>query len=302
MMGKVKTIQDYESRIRELYAEIKKQETKIKRCTSVKAPKKDIALVKKKLEADLETLKSQLYNQLKVWADLVDITIFQSPEEHYPWEEKDLGHPVRKMLTKAEISIEQTADYQAYYQGVGYAGWVPFIVERKGGKEAKKGQGIPNDVYATLSSAHSRETFYKEIKRFKADTRFTQMYLIAECSYEDYIKYIPAYNGVDKNGHAKRNTNHIGVSVATREATIAGLEMRGCHVIFAGSRGRAIKMYKDLLRQWVIKNYTTVLGLGAEPYNDAKALSDKIAYHEAELLALRASLAGIKKQQGEVEA
>lgn len=295
MMGKVKTIQDYEARIRELYSQIKTQEVKIKKCVSLKAPKKDITIVRKQLEADLETLKSQLYNQLKVWAGLVDVTIFQSPEEHYPWKEEDLGHPVRKMLTKAEINIEQTADYQAYYQGIGYAGWIPFIVERKGGKEAKKGQGIPNDVYATLSSAHSRETFYKEIKRFKADPRFTEMYLIAECSYEDYIKYVPAYNGTDGHGHAKRNTKHIGVSVGTREATIAGLEMRGCHVIFAGNRSRAIKMYKDLLRQWIIKNYDTVLELDKVTYDDLKALSEKKARLEVELQALNASLAMIEE-------
>jgi len=296
-VGKVKTIQDYEARIRELHAQIKTQETKITKCLSLKAPKKDIAVVKKQLEADIETLKSQLNNQLKVWADLVEVIIFQSPEEHYPWKEEDLGHQVRKMLTKAEIKIEQTADYQAYYQGVGYAGWIPFIVERKGGKEDKKGQGIPNDIYATLSSAHSRETFYKEIKRFKDDSRFHEMYLIAECSYEDYIKYVPAYNGRDDNGHAKRNTNHIGVSVATREATIAGLEMRGCHVIFAGNRARAIKMYKDMIRQWLIKNYPIVLKLDRVVYNDLKVISEKIAYHEAELQALNASRARLEEAE-----
>lgn len=280
-MGKVKTISDYESQIKILYSQIQEQKAKIEKCNNLKAPKKDIALVKKKLLEELVDLESQMWTQRSSWAHLAKLIIFQSPEEHYPWTSEELGYEVRKMLTKKEISIEQTADYQAYYEGNGYAGWIPFIVERKGGKEKTKPN--PNDLYSTLSNEKSRQTFYKEILRFKEDSRFTEMYLIAECSYEDFIKYIPAFNGTDGHGHAKRNVNHIGVSVGTREATIAGLEMRGCHVIFSGSRPRAIKMYRDLLRQWLLKNYDTVLGLNKIPYDDVEFLKTKKARLEAEL-------------------
>lgn len=292
-MGKTKSIQDYEGKIKELYTQLREQEIKIEKCSTLEAPKRDINLLKKKLLVDLGSLQSQMYNQTSAWADLVDVIIFQSPEEHYPWEAEKLGYPIRKMLTKKQILIDQTADYQAYYTGTGYAGWFPFIVERKGGKEEKKGKGIPNDLYATLSNEKSRETFYKEIERFKADKRFNQMYLIAECSYDDYIKYIPRYNGIDDRGHAKRNVNHVGVSVATREATIAGLEMRGCHVIFAGSRDRAIKMYKDLIRQWLLKNYSTVLGLDKDLYNNEEFLKTKKARLEAELLYVNDALGAL---------
>lgn len=289
-MGKVKTIEDYEAKIKELHPQIQELRAKIEKCSTLKAPKKDIAIVKKKLTEELVSLESQMWTQRSKWAEFVKVIVFQSPEEHYPWTEEDLGYEVRKMLTKKEISIEQTADYQAYCEGKGYGCWLPFIVERKGGKVSKKGQGIPNDLYATLSNEKSRQTFYKEIERFKEDKRFTQMFLIAECSYEDYIKYIPAYNGRDESGHAKRNTNHIGVSVGTREATIAGLEMRGCHVIFSGSRDRAIKMYRDLIRQWLLKNYDVVLGLNKTPYDDLKYLETKKAQLEAELSYVNDSL------------
>lgn len=231
---------------------------------------------------DSETLKNKMYTQLSGFASNMKVIIFQSPEEKYPWTTEELSHEVRPMLTKKQIKIEQTADYQAYYQGPGFAGWFPFLVERKA-----------EDLYNTLSNKESRETFYREIGRFKADPRFSQMYLISELSYGDFLKYVPRFSGRDENGKPKRNVNHIAVSVETREATIAGLYIRGCNVIFAGSRKRAIKMYKDLLRQWLMKNYVSLLGLDKVRYDDRAALINKIAYHEAELEALNASLARI---------
>lgn len=228
---------------------------------------------------DNKTLLRKRYNRLSSFADLVEITTFQSPEEKHPWLSEELGHNVRPMLTKKQIKIEQTADYQAYYQGPGFAGWFPFLVERKA-----------EDLYSTLSNEESRSRFYDEISRFKADERFSEMYLIAECSYEDFLKYVPRFSGRDENGRPKRNKNHISVSVQTREATIAGLYIRGCSVIFAGSRSRAIKMYKDLLRQWILKNYDVMLGLNVEPYNDLKHLQEKKARLEAELKAVCGAL------------
>ena len=46
-------------------------------------------------------------------------------------------------------------------------------------------------------------------------------------------------------------------------------------MIFAGNRKRAIKMYKDLLRQWILKNYATILKLDVEPFNDLLELQKK---------------------------
>jgi len=206
--------------------------------------------------------KEPSYSQLSKWADLVSITISQSQQEWYPWTEEELGFPVIPMLKKKEtkkIKIPiQTGDYIAFYSTPSGEGWVQFVIERKGGKRGKSG---PHDLYGTLSSIENRTNLYEEIQRFKDDSRFEAMYLIAECTYQEYCSYVPEYSGRDENGKSKRNIYHISMSVESREATIAGLYIRGCNVIFAGAREKAIKIYKDLIRQWLMKNYVNVLRL-----------------------------------------
>lgn len=201
---------------------------------------------------DSETLHNKMYNLVSPWADMVNVIIYQSPEERYPWTEKELGHPVFKMPTKKECGYEQTGDYTAYVKEPTYEGYIPILIERKGGA---KGRGGPNDFYATLSEQKRRRVFYNEIGRFYGDPRFTRMYIIAECSMNDYVKYIPCFNGSSKN------ENHTGMSVPSKEATIAGLFIRDCPVVFMSTRKRATNFYKNLIRQWILKNYATILKL-----------------------------------------
>lgn len=201
---------------------------------------------------DSETLRRKLYIKVSTWIKLLEITVFQSQQEHYPWTSKELGHNVKPMHTKKDTDADQTGDYMAYCNGGGYSCWIPIVVERKGAK----GKGGADDLYQTLSNTESREKFYREIDRFKADKRFFQMFLIAECTLDEYLKFVPAFSG-----YKTRNKNHVSASVASRQATVAGLYIRGCTVIFAGNRARAIQMYQDLNRQWLLKNYQSVLKL-----------------------------------------
>lgn len=201
---------------------------------------------------DSDTLRRKLYTRVSAWVNLLEITIFQSQQEHYPWTSEELGHSVKPMHKKTDTDIDQTGDYVAYCTGGGYSCWIPIVVERKGAK----GKGGPDDLYKTLSNKESRDKFYREIDRFKADTRFNQMFLIAECTLDEYLKFVPAFSG-----YKTRNKDHISLSVASRQATVAGLYLRGCTVIFAGNRARAIQMYRDLNRQWLLHNYKKVLQL-----------------------------------------
>jgi len=206
--------------------------------------------------------KEPSYSQLSKWAELVSITISQSQQEWYPWTPDELGLPVIPMLKKKETkkvhNPAQTGDYIAFYSTPSGEGWIPFVVERKGGKAGKSG---PHDLYGTLSNIENRTNLYEEIQRFKEDERFDAMYLIAECTYQEYCSYVPAFSGRDSSGKPARNVNHVSMNVESREATIAGLYIRGCNVVFAGTRAKAIKIYKDLIRQWLMKNYIKVLGL-----------------------------------------
>jgi hypothetical protein len=231
-VGKIKTIKDYEAEIKALHTQIKDY-------------------------PDLESLQNQLYNRLSSWEKLIEKIVFKPGNEQHPWTEeefnKGLESPkfqVRKMPTKKESHIAQTGDYYCYAKCGSRELIVPILIERKGGKDGKSG---PHDIYGTLSNEKNRTNLYEEIQRFREDGRFEQMFLIAECSYEDFMKYVPAFKGKG------RNVDHVAVSVGTRQATVAGLYLRGCTVIFAGTRARAVQMYKDLIRQWLMKNYATVL-------------------------------------------
>lgn len=251
-----KTIQQYQEEIRTLYGALKEY-------------------------PDNETLQSKLDNRVSSWAKLLDITIFAAQNEQLPWTENDLGHSVRPMLLKDKSGIQQVGDYQAYYQGPGYAGWVGILAERKGGNKGCE------DLYSTLMNAENCARFYREIERFRDDQRFSLMVVIAECSLNDFLLYSPAFTGKE------RNVNHIGANVEARRGKIASLYTRGVPVVFAGTRKNAIELYRGLIRQWLRQNYVSILKLDIQPYNDRKTIENKIAMHEAELLSLKGSLAGL---------
>ena len=126
--------------------------------------------------------------------------------------------------------------------------------------------------------------FYREIDRYNDDPRFSQMVVIAECTFEQFLLYRPPFIG------KKRNTKHIGASVAARRGKIASLHARGVPVVFCGTRKNAIEMYKVLVRQWLIKNYVTVLGLGKKPFDDEEFLKNRLARLEVEIEATRSAL------------
>jgi hypothetical protein len=274
---------------------------------------------KAKLEyPDSETIERKLYEQLSQWEYKLKKKYIVSGQENYPWGEDKLGHQTEAMLTLTEtdryfskkwlaghrdkINLfegferediqPQCGDYQGYIVVNGKVIWIPIVVERKGGKEGKSGA---DDLYGSTSSPENRRNLYEEIERMKLDKRFSYRYLIAECSFKDYMDFAPLFNG------KQRNVNHFSLSPETKRATIAGLEIRGLHVIWAGTRAKAIQMYIDLNRQWIMKNYVKILGLDVEPYNDLKSLRDKLDYHKACIKGLDASIRSIEKQMGVLE-
>lgn len=227
------------------------------------------------------TTEAEKETQDKLISEFVkhlDITIFQAQNEQLPWTSEDLGYDIRPMLLKQKTGIQQVGDYQAYYSGAGVEGYIGLLGERKGGKKGCE------DLYSTLINPDNCARFYREIDRFKEDKRFSQMIIIAECSFEQFLLYTPLFTG------KTRNTNHIGASVESRRGKIASLYARGVPVLFCGTRLNAIKTYKALIRQWLIKNIHIVLKLDVGPYNDRVFLETKIAQLEAELEAARASL------------
>lgn len=222
--------------------------------------------------------EKRLSGRVSSFVDHLTITIFRARNEQDPWPLEDTGWEIRDMLLKEDTGRQQVADYQAYYQSCGVSGWVGLLVERKGGKHGAE------DLYSTLMNSENCARFYREIERFQADNRFTQMVIIAECSFEQFLLYKPAFIG------KTFNTDHIGASVEARRGKIASLYSRGVPVLFAGTRLNAVKIYKSLIRQWLIKNYVLILGLDKQPYDDETFLKGRLARAEEEVKAARSSL------------
>jgi len=197
---------------------------------------------------DVEKLTRQLSNRLDKWQKLLDITIYVANNERLPWELK--GCPTEPMFNKKTSGYPQVGDYLfTITDGAQIPSWGALCVERKGGETG------PEDMYGTFMNRDSRERFYREISRYEADQRFNQMIIISECSLQEFLNYTPKFNG------KRYNNNHAGASVESRRATIAGLFARGVPVLWAGSRAEAQKTYLQLVRQSIIKNYKSILGL-----------------------------------------
>jgi len=243
------------------------------------------SIIKKYAELQADPTNETLQNQLNYLAGKLEEntkkTIIRANNEGNPWEETELKMTIRSMPTKAESGKYQTADYICYYEVAGHSGYCGLLVERKGGDKKKGG---PQDIYGTLMVQENCARFYREIERFKKDKRFNQMVVIAECSYEQFLLYSPPFIGKE------RNSEHIGASAEARRGKIASLYARGVPVVFAGTRYNAIETYKALVRQWIIKNYDTILGLNTVPYNDEAFLKERLARLEVEIQATKAAL------------
>lgn len=278
LMGAKKTIDDYVQGIREKHSMLKAYPTS------------------KKLQLeypDINTLESQLDTQVRGWIRNLEITISVAQNEQLDWKPEefnsgsliDLNLIFKPMPLKSKSGYDQVGDYQAQYSGGGISGWIPIVVERKGGiKEGKEGKTGCEDLYGTLINKERCKRLYNEIIRFNADPRFTQMIIITECTLPQFLLYAPLFNG------KSRNFNHIGASPESRGGKIDSLFIRGVPVLFAGTRTLAIKRYKGLLKAWLRLNYASILKLDVEPYNDLVYLKTKKARLEAELHAVNVDL------------
>jgi hypothetical protein len=226
-VGKVKTIEDYEAEIRDIHRQLKDY-------------------------PDSETLNNKLDHRLTKWASLMEVTVFVANNEQKPFTMEEIGYPTRPMLTKKEYEkmygkgngVEQVADYQAYIRGGSVATWCLTLVERKG-----------DDLYSTLMNSDNRARFYREIDRFRRDSRFEKIVVLTDWTLDKFISFVPPFCG------KTRNTNHIGACVESRYGTIASLYIQDVPILFCGSRARAAKMYHKLIQQDIIKNYVKYLML-----------------------------------------
>ncbi len=191
-----------------------------------------------------ETLQNRLGARLDKWQKLLDITVLAANNEQKPWCESEINIQIKPMPTKDISTFQQVGDYQ-FFIGGSLNQWGSLLIERK----------EISDFYGTFMRTENRQRFYREIQRYEDDNRFTQMIIMVEGTQQEFLGYAPKFNG------KSFNKNHSGANVASRRATIAGLYARGIPVLWCGSRQQAVKLYPQMIRQSIIKNYAKILKL-----------------------------------------
>lgn len=189
-------------------------------------------------------LVDQLNRRVSTWESKLTYKVFAANNEQLTYSSAELGYEVLPMLQKSETGFNQVGDYITVVEGYGHI--LPLLFERK----------TLNDIYGTLMNKGPRDRFHREIDRFYADPRFDQMIILIESTEEEFLTYAPKFNG------SKFNKYHIGANVESRIQTLNSLIARDIHVLFAGSREKAIKRYRGLVRQWVRVHYADIIGLG----------------------------------------
>lgn len=188
--------------------------------------------------------EGKLKRRLSKWVDNLEIIIFVASNEQKPWKDVELGYPTKPMPTKAMIGRDQVGDYQCYIDRGGRMqdNFASFVVDRK----------TCEDFYGTLFSKNgngekNRQRFYRELDRYYKDPRFDQFHIFVECDLLAWLNYVPPNNpGTDLMINQKTNS-------------VQSLEVRGAHVHWCHNRKTAVKLYRDLVRQWCLQNYRKII-------------------------------------------
>lgn len=201
---------------------------------------------------DSESIQKKIDYRVKKWMTFLDIHIEVANNEQTPWTASMLGYPTIPMQTKKSTGYDQIADYVGVVQTCNGDRYIDLIVERKS----------IEDLYGTLIIEDSRERFYNEIARFKADDRFTSMMVIVEGTMSDFILYQPVFSDGGKFDYARRYDNKKNDSINEKKLTIlADLFIADTPVIFADNRVFAAQFCGRLLRESVRKGYAKILAL-----------------------------------------
>lgn len=203
-------------------------------------------------------LKNRLRGQLNAWYDHLDITVFVANNEQLPWSAEELGMKTRPMILKKQTGFDQVGDY-IFFVNTGMRSFDKcfggLVVERK----------TCADLYGTLMNRDHRERLYREIERFQDNPRFNQFRIFTECDILDFLNYRPP-NAPDNNPLLDEK---IGA--------IASLSARGAPIFFCGSRPAAAKIYKSMVKQWVIKHYDRVIQGMDVPKIESSTMSEVLA-------------------------
>lgn len=131
---------------------------------------------------DTPKVHKKLKNQLRKWASMVNVVVRVASNEQNPWTTNEIGLQVLPMELKSISGFNQVGDYIfEIFREREDTITGNLVVERK----------TKSDLYGTLMNSRQRERFYNELSRYEKDPRFTKMIIMAECTLDDFIDYIP---------------------------------------------------------------------------------------------------------------
>ena len=214
---------------------------------------KEIAELHKQLldYPDSEVLKKKIDYRVKMWMSRLHIHIEVANNEKTAWTTEMLGYPVMPMQTKKMIGLYQVADYVGVVETSIGDKYIDLIVERKS----------IEDLYGTLITESNRKRFYKEIERFRDDSRFTSMMVIVEGTMSDFILYQPEFND-GKFDYTRQFDTRKNNSINEKKLTVlADLSVMGIQVVFCDNPSVAGMFCGRMMRESVRKGYAKILEL-----------------------------------------
>lgn len=201
---------------------------------------------------DYEKIQDKLSRQLTAWSGKLSVTIHVALNEQQPWTTEEIGYSIIPMATKQKSGTPQTGDCIFYLDDYDMFGGL--CVERKGVKRGN-GRMVSSDLYGSFAKKDNRRRFYAEFQRYRNDPRFNHFLILVECSHLEYLTFKPHFNGQNYN-----MTNQ-GMSIESRRATLAKLDMMGAVVKFMGTRKASVEYYHNLIQQWCRVNYAKILNI-----------------------------------------
>lgn len=211
---------------------------------------------KLKCVPDRHQVLSMLRIRKDAWYKKLDIVIWVANNEQKGWTEEELGFPTAPMPLLSELKkidksfTGQTGDYVCIVEGQ----MMRFGIERK----AKE------DFYSSLMGRNEDKTrkvdrLYREFERAKQV--FDCFYMLVECTEDEYLAYKPMRHkmkGESWNEFGERN-EHPGASVESRKSLVKSIQTKNVHVIFHADRLTAASTVGELLRQWVLAKYLSII-------------------------------------------
>ena len=188
-----------------------------------------------------EEYHAKLYKLVPNWMETLPVTVFVANNEQTPWDVESIGFSYCPMPTKSVTCPHQVGDYQYWIDVPGVdamSTFGPLLVERKS----------LSDFYGTMFGG--RERFYKEVDRYNRDARFNQMLVVIEADISDWYSFRPKVSrSYDETSRTR------SVTLEDKRVCLASLLARGVMPVFAGNRDHAVKLYRSLVRQNIIKNW-----------------------------------------------